>query len=124
MRSQPVEFLEFIEGDLRYAYDYYDSWQFDGSIHFHERFRETVSWIAWNPEMFPRQYRFFRRAIIRRTYFGIFFAIEREVTTVVGVLDMRQDPREMRRILEDRGSKKSQRALEPRAPSGVAPPAR
>ncbi len=104
MRSQPVEFLEFVEGDLRYAYDYYDSWQVGGSTKFHERFRETVSWIAWNPEMFPRKHRFFRRAIVRRSYFGAFFAIEPGVTTVVAVLDMRQNPREIRSILESRRS--------------------
>lgn len=42
----------------------------------------------------------FRRAIIRRTYFGLFFAIEAEVTTVVAVLDMRQDPRVIRSLLK------------------------
>ena len=102
MRSQPVEFLSFVEDDLRYARDYYDSWLADGSLWFRDRFRETVSWIEWNPEMFPRKYRFFRRAIIRRSYFGIFFAIEPEVTTVIAVRDMRVEPREIRRLLLDR----------------------
>lgn len=102
MRSKPVEFLEFVEEDLRYAYDYYDSWQSGGSMHFHERFRETVAWIAWNPEMFPRRHRFFRRAIVRRSYFGVFFVIEKDVTTVVAVLDMRQSPREIQKIVEAR----------------------
>ena len=102
MRNQPVEFLAFVEDDLRYAYGYYDSWLADGSLWFRDRFHETVSWIEWNPEMFPRKYRFFRRAIIRRSYFGIFFAIEPHVTTVVGVRDMRDDPRQIRRLLLDR----------------------
>ena len=102
MRSQPVEFLAAIEDDLRYAYGYYDSWLIDGSLKFRERFHETVSWIEWNPEMFPRKYRFFRRAIIRWSYFGIFFAIEPTVTTVVAVIDMRQDPIEIQRMLADR----------------------
>ena len=98
MRSQPVEFLAFVEDDLRYAYDYYDSW-LAGSAWFRDRFHETVSWIEWNPEMFPKKHRFFRRAIIRRSYFGIFFAIEPDVTTVVAMRDMRDDPREIRRLL-------------------------
>jgi hypothetical protein len=102
VKSQPVEFLEFIEDDLRYAYEYYDSWQIGGSDKFHERFRETISWIAWNPEMFPKKHRFFRRAIVRRSYFGIYFAIEPGVTTAVAVLDMRQNPKAIRRILDDR----------------------
>lgn len=102
MKSQPVEFLASVEDDLRCAYDYYDSWRSDGSSWFRERFHETVSWIEWNPEMFPRKHRFFRRAIIRRSYFGVFFAIEPGVTTVVALRDMRDDPGEIRRLLVDR----------------------
>lgn len=102
MRSQPVEFLASVEEDLRYAYGYYDSWLADGSGWFRERFRETVAWIEWNPEMFPKKHRFFRRAVIRRSYFGIFFAIESDVTSVVAVRDMRHDPKEIRRLLLER----------------------
>lgn len=59
-----------------------------------------MTWIEWNPEQFPKKYRFFRRAIIRRTYFGIYFVIEPTVTTVVAVLDMRNDPRVIRSLLK------------------------
>jgi hypothetical protein len=31
----------------------------------------SIAWIEWNPELFPRKYRFFRRAVIRNTYFGV-----------------------------------------------------
>lgn len=102
VRSQLVEFLEIIEDDLRYACTYYDSWKTNGGEWFQERFREAISWIEWNPEMFPKKYRGFRRSIIRRTYFGVFFAMEPDVTTVVAVLDLRQDPKEIRRALRDR----------------------
>ena len=102
MRSQPVEFLAFVEDDLVYAYGYYDSWLADGSVWFRARLHETVAWIEWNPEMFPKKYRFFRRAVIRRSYFGIFFAIEPEVTTVVAIRDMRDDPKEIQRLLLER----------------------
>ena len=102
MRSQPVEFLEFIEDDLRYAHAYYDSWKTDRAGWFQERFREAISWIEWNPELFPKKYRQFRRGIIRQTYFGIFFAIEPDVTTAVAVLDLRRDPKAIKRILRER----------------------
>jgi hypothetical protein len=46
------------------------------------------------------------RAIIRRTYFGIYFAIEPGVTTVVAMLDMRNDPRVIRSLLYLRRPKK------------------
>ena len=99
MKSQPVEFLEAVEFDLRYARDFYDSWQNDGAETFLTRFHEAVTAISWNSEQFPKKHRQFRRAIIRRTYFGIYFAIEPEVTTVVAVLDLRRDPRVLRELL-------------------------
>ncbi len=100
MKSQPVEFLEWVEHDLAYAVAFYESWLIDGGEGFFQRFRETVSSIEANPELFPRKHRFFRRALICRTYFGIFFAIEPDVTTVVAVLDLRQDPRVIRSLVK------------------------
>ena len=102
MRSLPVEFLEVVENDLRYAHTFYDSWQFRGAERFQERFRETVFWIGWNPEMFPKRYKHFRRAIIRRSYFAVFYVIEPDVVTVTAVLDMRRDPRTIRSVLRAR----------------------
>ncbi len=102
MKSQPVEVLEEVEADLRAAIAFYDSWRSDGSAFFRQHFRETVAWIAWNPELFPRRYRFFRRAIIRQTYFGVFFAIEPTVTTIVAVTDLRQRPGALRRLVKTR----------------------
>lgn len=99
MRNQPVEFLEGVELDLNHAREFYDSWLSRGGDQFLTRFWETVRWIEWNPEQFPQKHRFFRRAIIRRTYFGIYFAIEPDVTTVVAVLDLRRDPRALRSLL-------------------------
>src|SRR3954452_6500923 len=102
MRSLPVEFLELVEHDLRYARTFYESWQFRGAEKFHEKFRETVFWIGWNPEMFPRRYKHFRRAIIRKSYFAMFYVVEPQVVTVVAVLDMRRDPRKIHSVLRSR----------------------
>ena len=99
MNSQPVEFLDIVEHDLRAARAFYDSWLSDGADQFSAKYNETLDWIEWNPEQFPRKHRHFRRVIIRRTYFGIYYAIEPGVTTVVAVLDLRQDPRVIRSVL-------------------------
>src|SRR5450432_2210636 len=98
MKSQRVEPLDVIEGDLRYARSYYDSWLSDGSSYFQEQFRDTVKWIEWNPELFPKRYKFFRRAVIRNTFFGIFYAIEPDITTIVAVVDMREKPSVIRSL--------------------------
>lgn len=99
MKGRQVAFHPGVEADLREAGLFYDSWRTDGAREFLERFFEVVSWIEWNPEQFPRKYRHFRRAIIRRTYFGVFYAIEPEKTTVVAVVDLRQNPRRIRERL-------------------------
>jgi plasmid stabilization system protein ParE len=106
VQELPVEFLEEIEADLREAREFYDSWLVDGRAHFQEKFRETVSWIEWNPELFPRRHRHSRRAVIRRSYYGIYYAIEPTVTTVVAVLDLRQSPAVIRHLLEARPRRK------------------
>lgn len=99
MKRQLVEFLEWVEHDLNYAMAFYESWLTDGGERFFRRFREAISNIEENPELFPKKHRLFRRALIRRTYFGIYFAIEPDVTTVVAVLDLRQDPRVIRSLI-------------------------
>lgn len=102
MNSQPVEFLDIVEHDLRAARIAYASWLTDGAHLFSAKYNETLDWIEWNPEQFPRKHRHFRRAIIRRTYYGIYYVIELSVTTVVAVLDLRQNPRLMRSVLSFR----------------------
>ena len=102
MNSQRVEFLEGVEMDLRQVHAFYDSWQTDGVQKFQSKFRDAVAWIEWNPELFPRKYRHFRRAIIRKTYFGIYYVIEPAVTVVVAVLDLRRHPKTIRRMLATR----------------------
>ena len=44
MKCQPVEFLDFVEDDLRHVHAFYDSWQHEGARRFQERFRETIDW--------------------------------------------------------------------------------
>ena len=106
MRTQPVEFLEPVEADLRQARVFYESWQFEGAQKFLAKFLETVAWIEWNPELFPRKFNHFRRAIIRRTYFGVFYVIEPDVTIVVAILDLRRNPKTIRRLLSTRAQQR------------------
>jgi hypothetical protein len=102
MRSQRVEALEAVEDDLHAAKTFYDSWRNDGSTYFEAQFWDTVAWIEWNPELFPMRYKRFRRAIIRNTYFGVFYAIEPDVTTIVAVVDLRRRPSTLRKLIQAR----------------------
>jgi hypothetical protein len=102
VKSQPVEALDAVEADMLFAIEYYSSWRSNGASYFKEQFDEAVKWIEWNPELFPKRFRFFRRAVIRNTFFGIFYVIEPGVTTIVAVLDMRQRPKTLRSLVVGR----------------------
>ena len=102
MKSQPVEALDIVETDMVFATEYYASWRSDGASYFKGQFEEAVKWIEWNPELFPKRFRFFRRAVIRNTFFGIFYVIEPGVTTIVAVLDMRQRPKTLKGLVTGR----------------------
>ena len=102
MKGQPVEFFDAIEADMRDAREFYASWQFDGARVFMDKFRKTIELIESNPELFPRRCGFFHRAMIRRTYYAIYYAIEADKTSVVAVLDNRRDPATIRAMLNQR----------------------
>ena len=58
MRSLPVLALPEVEGDLRAAISHYSSWRSDGAEHVRQKYAETIGWIGWNPEAFPKKHRF------------------------------------------------------------------
>ena len=102
MKSLPVFALPEIEDDLRLAMAHYTSWRSDGDEHVRQMYAETVSWIAWNPEVFPKKYGVVRRAILKRSYYIVYFLIEADRSLVIAVLDGRRKPEEIRTLLESR----------------------
>lgn len=102
MRSLPVFALPEIEGDLLVAMAHYASWRPDGAEHVRQKYDETVGWIAWNPEGFPKKHGAVRRAILKQSYYIVYFLVERDRSVVVAVLDGRRDPKEIRKILGKR----------------------
>lgn len=102
MNSLPVFALPEVVGDLRAAMAHYGSWRSDGAEHIRQKYDETIGWIAWNPEVFPKKYGSVRRAILKRAYFIVYFIIERERSLVIAVLDGRREPSELRSVVEKR----------------------
>jgi hypothetical protein len=99
---QPVIALPEVEGDLRSAGEFYQSWRSDGFTHLRTLWDETTAWIEANPDLFPKCYRDFRRAPLRNSYYAAFYMVEPTVTIVVAVLDLRQRPARVRRLLRNR----------------------
>ena len=69
------------------------SWRSDGAEHIRQKYDETIGWIAWNPEVFPKKYGLVRRAILKRAYYIVYFVLERDRSLVFAVLDGRREPR-------------------------------
>ena len=79
-------------------------------MHVRQKYDETVSWIAWNPEAFPKKYGSVRRAILKRSYYIVYFVTEPDRSVVVAVLDGRRSPQEIRSLVEGRSrTRRSQR---------------
>ncbi len=102
MRSHPVVVLPEVEADLRAAITHYASWRPDGEAHILQQYDETIDWIGWNPEAFPKKYGAVRRAILKRSYYIVYFLIESDRSLVLAVLDGRRNPGEIRTLLTGR----------------------
>ena len=102
MNSLPVWALSEVEGDLRAAIDHYSSWRSDGAELVRQRYDETISWIGWNPEAFPKKHGAIRRAILKQSYYIVYFLVETDQTVVLAVLDGRRDPQDIRDMISKR----------------------
>ena len=102
MRSKPVEALDCVADDLAAAVKHYQSWRDDGEEHILLKYDETVSWIAWNPDIFPKKFGNIQRAILKQSYYVVYFLQERSRTLVVAVLDGRRRPSAIKRQLTAR----------------------
>ena len=102
MNSKPVFALDEVEADLKSAIAHYEGWRLDGKAHVLALYDETIRWIEWNPDLFPKKFGRFQRAILKRSYYIVYFIQEPERSLVVAVLDGRRKPSEIRTIVKRR----------------------
>jgi len=84
---------------------HYSSWRSDGEAHVLQKYDETISWIEWNPDSFPKKYGPVRRAILKHSYYIVYFLVEADRSLVLAVLDGRRDPVEIRSLVAGRKSR-------------------
>ena len=65
MKSKPVDALTVVTEDLKNAVAHYQSWRSDGAEHILTKYDETINWIAWNPDLFPRKFGSIRKVPAR-----------------------------------------------------------
>jgi len=102
VNSKPVFALEAVHDDLRAAVAHYQSWRPDGEEHILAKYEETISWLAWNPDLFPQKWGRVQRAVLKQSYYVVYFLQETERTLVLAVLDGRRSPIEIQRIVRTR----------------------
>ena len=102
MNSKPVFPLDSVVEDLRSAIAHYKSWRPDGEAHVLGKYSETVSWISWNPELFPCVFGSVQRAILKQSYYIVYFIQEKERAVVLAVLDGRMSPIAIRKLVSQR----------------------
>lgn len=103
MKSKRVEALPEVAEDLIAAARHYQSWRPGGGEHLLRKYEETVSWIAWNPDLFPRKLGAIQRVVLKQSYYIVYFLQEAERSVVLAVLDGRDDPLKRSRLLRGRG---------------------
>jgi len=102
MRIKPVVALPEVEHDLRQAMAHYASWHPAGAAGFLDQYDATIGWMEWNAASFPKKHGPVQRAIIKRTYYLVYFLQEAERSLVLAVLDGRRAPGEIRGLLKTR----------------------
>ena len=104
MSSKPVEALPEVAADLRAAIAHYESWRPDGKEHLLQKYEDAISWIAWNPDLFPRKFGSIQRVILKQSYYVVYLIQEKKRTLILAVLDGRRDPPEIRKLVGQRKS--------------------
>lgn len=78
--------------DLELAFVWYEQQRYGLGHEFLDCVQASVATIVAMPKLFARHHENFRRALIRRFPFAIFYTIEGEGIVIHAVFDNRQDP--------------------------------
>ncbi len=68
-------------------------------ITFWRKYDETVGWIAWNPDLFPKKLGTVQRVVLKHSYYIIYFVQESERSVVLAVLDGRDNPTARKKLI-------------------------
>ncbi len=97
-----LRFLPEVEDDIIGGYVWYEVKSSGLGEDFLRMFYASVSEILWNPLHYPKVYNEFRRRLLRRFPYAIYFMIEDEQIIVFGLFHCARNPRTIRTKLRDR----------------------
>jgi len=97
-----LRFLPEVEEDVIGGYAWYEEKSPGLGEDFLRMFYASASEILWNPLLCQKVYKEFRRRLLRRFPYAIYFMIEYEQITVFGLFHCARNPRTIRTKLRDR----------------------
>ena len=97
-----LRFVSEIEEDIFAGYSWYENKAIGLGEEFLRIFYAYANEIPWNPLLYPEVYREFRRRLLRRFPYAIYFRIEGSEVVVFGFLHCARDPRKIRATLQER----------------------
>ena len=78
--------------DLNVAFSWYEQQRTGLGLAFLDCVEEVIETICSMPRLYPEYYKSFRRALVRRFPFSVFYTVEEEMIVVHAVFDNRQNP--------------------------------
>lgn len=97
-----LRFLREVEEDLIAAYVWYETKTAGLGEEFLSMFYACCGEIPRNPLLYPKVYREFRRRLLRRFPYAIYFRLQGNEIVVFGVFHCARDPRTIRVSLRGR----------------------
>lgn len=100
-----LHFLSEVEEDVIGGYVWYEAKSPGLGEEFLRIFYACAKEIPRNPLLYPKVYRDFRRRLLRRFPYAIYFMIKDNQIIVIGLFHCARDPRIIRTTLRDREKK-------------------
>ena len=97
-----LRFLPEVEEDVMAGYVWYEEKSHGLGEEFIRIFYACAIEISRNPLIYPKVYEEFRRRLLRRFPYAVYFMIENGEITVFGLFHCARDPRTVKAELENR----------------------
>ena len=97
-----LQFLPEIEEDIINGYAWYETKSRGLGEDFLRMFYACANEISWNPLLYPKVYQDFRRRLLRRFPYAIYFTLENEQVIVFGIFHCARNPQAINAELQNR----------------------
>lgn len=102
-----LRFLPEVEDDVIAGYAWYEERSQGLGEEFLRIFYACAGELLTNPLLYPKIHRYFRRRLLRRFPYAIYFKLKRKEIIIFGLFHCARDPHSIKSILWDRNEPQS-----------------